>query len=347
MHLSGYCPQFEKCKSFICTHPLMDRITNNWKVILMDCSTVIAVSGCVVTFFANSPLLFSAFAIMAISSGVSAFYMRRLSMLSDLETTARELKETKEKLAKIAQDLEKENNRLSETNRELQRTNEAFRTTNRDLQNTNAAFRQTHVQLTQQVTQLTLQVTQFQESAQRIKTELIRFQQENAHLHNNVQGFDQSLRTLDQQILTSQALCDQIAHHLASQQQDLGGQLNQLRQYLADLRAENRLHERIQELGTLQQQIQQAADQLHHLQLQYATERANFQAIHEALVQLRNQFDAAIRDAVSSLQLNNQQFRDNISANQQQFQNHLTALSAQEHRVRQLLNRTFPETTRS
>ncbi len=346
-HVAGFWPQFEspqieKCKSYICTNPLVDRVTSNWKVILMDCSTIIAVTSCVITFLTGSTLLCSAFAVMAISSGVSAFYMRRFSTLSDLEATAKGLKETKEKLEQVAKDLERENNRLTETNRELQRTNEAFRQTNRELQTTNEAFRQTNTRITTQVTQLTLQVTQLRESAERIRTEMIRFQQENSHLHNNVQGFDQSLCVLDQQILASRGLCEQITNHLATQQQGLGEQLNLLRQYLSELRAENRVHERIQELGALQQQVQQAASQLHGIQLQYAAERANFQAIHEALVQLRNQFDSAIRDAASSMQFNNQEFRNNMSAmsaNQQQFQENINALSAERQRIQQMLNR--------
>src|SRR6185436_2992520 len=106
--------------------------------------------------------------------------------------------------------------------------------------------------------------------------EMGRFQQQNLRLDNNVQGFDQSLRLLDQQILASRALCDQISNHLAAQQQGLGGQLDQLKEYLAELRADNRVHERIQELGTLHNQVQQAATQLQAVQLQYAAERANF-----------------------------------------------------------------------
>jgi chromosome segregation ATPase len=332
-------PQFEKCKSYICTNPLIDRVTNHWKVILMDCSTIIAVSCCAITFFTGPTILCFAFAIMTVSSGVSAFYMRYFSTLSDVETTVRGLKETKEKLEKVAKDLERENNRLAETNRELQRTNEAFRATNRELQTTNEAFRQTNARLNTQVTELTLQVTQLRESAERIRTEMMHFQQENTHLHNNVQGFDQSLRVLDQQILASRALCEQITNHLTTQQQGLGEQLGQLRQYLSELRAENRVHERIQELGALQHQVQQAASQLHTIQLQYAAERANFQAIHEALVQLRNQFDTAIQDAVSSMQFNNQQFRNHMSVNQQQFQDNINALSVERQRIQQMLNR--------
>ncbi len=345
------CPQFEKFKSCISNHHLANRVPNNWKVILSDCSTILAISCCVATFFSSSFILCSAFAVMAISSGVGSFYMRNFSTFPEkLETAAKKVKETTDNLEKVAIGLREENNRISQTNRELQRTNEAlsannqeYRANNGILHTENETFRQTNTRLTSQVTQLTLQATQLRESAQQIKADMVRFQQENSHLHNNVEGFDRSLHSLDQQILASRALCDQITNHLNTQQEGLGQQLDHLRQYLADLRAENRVHERIQELGTLQQQIQQSTTQLHNLQIEYATERANFQAIHEALVQLRNQFDTAIRDAVSGFQSNNQQFRDNLSANQQQFRDNLDGLSAERERVRQLLSRYFPE----
>lgn len=349
---NGCVPQFsfspfENCKSCICSHPLVNRVTNNWKIILVDCSTIIAISCFVITFFNGSAIFCSVFAVMAISSGISAFYMRRFSTLRDLEATAKGLKETKERLETITSNLEKENQRLADTNRELQSTNESFRATNRELQTTNEAFRQTNAHLTSQVAQLTLQVTQLRESAERIRSEVVHFQQENSHLQNNVQGFDQSLRILDQQILASQALCSQISNHLSSQQQGLGEQLGQLGQYLAELRAENRVHERIQELDLLRQQIQQAVGQLHSLQLQYATERANFQAIHSALVQLRNQFDIAIQDAVSSMQSNNRELRENLTANQQQLDNHLSGLASERQRIQHLINRFFPRSGHS
>ena len=115
--------------------------------------------------------------------------------------------------------------------------------------------------------------------------------------------------------------------------------LDQLKEYLAELRADNRVHERIQELGTLHNQVQQAATQLQDVQLQYTAERANFQAIHEALVQLKDQFDDAIQGAASDLRTNNQQFRDNMTTNQQQFQDNINALSAERRRIQQILSR--------
>jgi chromosome segregation ATPase len=299
---------------------LIDRVSDNWKVLLMDCSTIIAVTCFVTTFFLGYSVICVAFLVTAIASGVAAFYMRRFSTLQDLEDTAKGLKETKEKFEEIAKDLEKENRQLAESNRELQRNN--------------TLFQQNNTRLNTQVTQLTLQVVQLRESSQRIRSEVIRFEQENNHLHTHVRGFDESLRTLDQQIVNSRALCDQIAAHLSSQEMGLGQQLEQLGRYLADLRADNRVGERIQQLSDLHLQVLQSTNQLHEIQVQYATERANFQAIHSALVQIKDQFDAAIRDAASDMQANNQQFRNNV-----------TALAAERQRINDLISRHFASGT--
>ncbi len=325
-------PSFDPFKNNCCSHPLIERVTSNWKVLLMDCSTIITISCFAVTFLMGSTVLCSAFFVAAVASGVSAFYMRQFSTLSDLEDTARGLKETKEKFEVIAKDLEKENNRLSASNRELERNNTVFQQSNQNLI-------QTNVRLNQQVAQLTLQVNQLRESAERIRSEVVRFKDANNHLHTNVRGFDDSLRTLDQQILGSRALCDQIGTHLATQQEGLGQQLAQLGRYLTDLGADNRIHERIQALAELQRQLTVATGQLHATQLQYAVERANFQAIHDSLVLLRNQFDLAIREAAGNLQANNRAFRDNVSA-----------LSQERQRLQDLINRHFggaPATTRA
>lgn len=222
------------------------------------------------------------------------------------------MKASKEKLEQIANGFEKENNRLIASNRELQRTNEAFRANNQTLTHTNT-------RLTQQVTELTLQITQLRESTERIRSEVQRFQKENGHLHINV-------RALDQQILNSRALCEQISTQLASQQEGLGAQLEQLKRHLIELSADNRVHEKIQQLVTLQSQVSQATDRLHGIQLQYAHELARFQTVHDALVQIRNQFDTAIADARS----NNQQMRSQVDA-----------LGLERQRIHDLLN-SFP-----
>jgi len=335
-------PCLAKYTSRLFANPLWQRVTNNWQAMLMDVSTVLAVTGFAITFFTGSTLLWMTFGAFTLTSAVSGFYMRRLRLLADLETTAQGLKVTKEQFEGIAKQLHEENDRLIASNRELQSNNEAFRVNNQNLQQTNAQLTEqvnqmaTQVtQLTTQVTQLTLQVTQLQECAERIRTEVARFQQENTHLHVNI-------RALDQQILNSRALCQQITTHLtthhtelgelATQRQGLAEQLEQLKRYLRDLGADSRVHERILQLATLQEQTQQATTQLHQLQLEYATERANFQTIREALVQLRNQFDAAIQDAAQ----NNQQLRSNVSA-----------LAVERERIHNLLSLHFPATTRN
>lgn len=305
------CPLslFDTWKSSICSHPLFERVTSNWKVILMDVSTIVSISSFVITFLMGSSFLCSAFFIVSIASGVSAFYMRQISKMADLED--------------VTSHLRNENSRYREANSELNRNNAVYRENNQTLLQNNA-------RLSNQVAQLSLHVTQLKESAENIRSQVVRFQQENTHLHNHVNGFDSSLRLLDQQILNSKALCDQITGHLNTQQQGLGQQLEQLGRYLSDLRADNRVHERIQELGALQQQVGQAAGQLHTIQLQYAAERANFQAIHLALVQLKGQFDTAIQDAASNFQANNHQFQDNVNA-----------LASERQRIHDLISRHF------
>jgi uncharacterized coiled-coil DUF342 family protein len=320
-------PALGKCKSYICENPLMQRVTSNWKVILMDCSTIIAISSFALTFFMGSTLICAAFFATSLACGVGSFYMRRFAMLTDLEVTAKGLKESKEKIEVVVKTMEKENARLSASNQELERNNTLFQQNNQTLNQQVTQFTSQVTQLNQQVTQLTLQVTQLRESAERIRSEIVSFQQQNSHLNNNVNHFTASLLVLDQQINGSRALCDQISTHLASQQEGLGQQLAQLASYLNELRAENRMVERIQELGALNMQIQQAAAQLHQTQVQYATERTQFQTIREALVQLKDQFDQAIREAAEGMRANNQEFSQNVNA-----------LSNQRQRIQELLN---------
>lgn len=289
----------------------------------MDASTIICVTSCALTFLMGPYFYCCAFFIASIASGIGAFYMRQIAAMASLESTAKNLKATKERFESLAHNLQGENTRLAQTNQELACNNILFRENNQALTQANA-------RLNQQVTQLTLQVTQLRESAEKIRTELVRFQQENGHLNTNIRGFTESLRTLDGQILNSRALCDQIATHLASQQQGLGDQLQQLGRYLSDLRADNRVHERIQELASLQQQMTQATARLHEVQLQYAAERAGFQTIREALLQLKGQFDLAIRNASNTMHANNEQFRGSVAA-----------LNTERQRIHDLLSRHF------
>ncbi len=302
-------PLLENWANEIRSHPLFDRVSTHWKIILMDAGTAASVASFVLTFFTGSAFLCFTCLIATVASTVGSFYMRQFSAMGDLQSAASQLKN--------------ENDRLKETNGQLQQNNATFRTQNQTLQQTTA-------RLTEQVTQLSLQVTQLNESAQHIRNEVALFQQQNQHLRSHVVGFDNSLRTIDQQILNSKALCEQISTHLGTQQQGLGQQLDQLKQYLNELRADNRVHQRIQELGTLQQQVSQAAGQLHGLQVQYAAERAEFEVIRNALVQLKDQFDTAIRSAATNFQANNHQLQSSIAA-----------LTSERERIHELINRHF------
>jgi chromosome segregation ATPase len=315
---------FENCSSPChCLSSLSGRVSCNWKVLLMDLSTIACTTCFVLTFLVAPSFYCSVFFLASIASGMGAFYMRQIAAMADLEETAKKLREAKEKFESLAKALQETNHRLVQSNQELSRNNVHFRENNQNLTRANT-------QLRQQVTELTLQVTQLRESAQRIRAEIARFQQENSHLNTNVRGVSESLRVLDQQILNSRALCGQITTHLGEQQRGLGERLEQLGSYLADLRADNRVHERIQELASLQQQVGQAAARLHEIQLSYASERAQFQTIREALTQLRDQFDQTIREASRSMQSSSGQLQENVAA-----------LASERQRINDLLRRHF------
>ena len=307
--------------SVIANHPLIGKIASNWKIMLMDCSTIVAIASFAIAFFSGLPLLSAPFFILSVALFIAAHQMRQFSSLSDLRDTASDLKKTKDKIESAAKDLKKENDRLAKSNRELEQNNARFQENNQRLILTNN-------RLQQQVTQLTLQVTQLRESAEKIRSEVVRFHQENSQLNTHVKGFDESLRTLDKQLICSRALCEQIASHLTNQSQGLAEQLTQLGKYLHELRADNRVHEKIQELNALQQQMTKATQDLHQVQLQYTTERANFQAIHQALLKLKEEFDKTIRETASNLQSNNVEFKNNVAA-----------LSLERKKIQDLINR--------
>jgi chromosome segregation ATPase len=299
----------------------------------MDCSTIVATASFVLTFLSGSTMLSLALALTAIASGVGSFYMRRLELMKDLEATAEGLKKAKDQFEGMAKGLQVENRRLTETNLSLENNNQRFHESNQALTQTNtqlnnevASFRQQVAQLTLQCTQLTLQCTQLRESAEKIRLEMNQFQKQNA-------AFKINIGNLDEQIASSKALCDQIAHHLSSQEKSLGQQLQQLSSYLAELRDNHSVSHKMQELATLQAQVMQAVNQLHTIQLKYTQEHAQFQTIREALVKLRTQFDAAIRDASQGMQNNNQQLQRNI-----------TELKNERERISAVLNRHFSQT---
>lgn len=317
VELSVPNPFFQKCFSLPCCnsiYPLIERVTTEWKVILMDCSTIMSISACAIALLMGAPLTAAGFLMAAIASGVGSFYMRHFASLNDLTATAEGLKKTKEKLEGLAEQLKKENTRLSQTNRSLERNNLLFRENNQTLTRTNV--------------RLTLQVNALRESAERIRTELTQFGRENTQLSTHVHGLEESLRILDQQLLSSRVLCEQIGNHLGDREQTLREQLEQLGRYLHELRSDHRLHEKIQQLTTLQQQTREEVERLHQIQLQYNTERSKFQTIREALVQIKEQFDQAIQSASRDLQSNNQQFSQNV-----------VALAQERQRIQTLINR--------
>jgi uncharacterized phage infection (PIP) family protein YhgE len=307
--------------SAITKHPLIGKIISDWKVILMDCSTIVAVSCFAIAFFNGAAFFSAAFFILSVALCVAAYQTRQFSTLTDLRDTASDLRKTKDKIESAAKDLKKENDRLAKSNRELEQNNARFQESNQRLILTNN-------RLQQEVAQLTLQVTQLRESAEKIRSEVVRFHQENSQLNTHVKGFDESLRVLDLQLVSSRALCEQIGNHLANQSQGLGEQLTQLGTYLHELRTDHRVHEKIQELNALQQQMHKATQDLHQVQLQYTAERAHFQAIHEALLKLKEEFDRTIRETANHLQSNNVEFKKNVAA-----------LSLERQKIQDLINR--------
>lgn len=277
-------------------NPLLERVSENWKTALMDLSTVISIIGIFATFLAGYSFLCCAFILTAAASAIAGFYMREFAVLPGLD--------------QIRENYAIENNRLQESN-------EVYR-----LQN--ATLTQTNAQLTHQVAELTLQVSQLRVCAERIRTEVAHLQEHNVDLRTCV-------RALDQQLTSSRALCDQIEHQLGSHERGIGEQLEQLRTYLQELSADNRVSERIHQLAALQEQTRQAVDQLHTLQLQYTETRTQFTAVHDALQRIRNQFDTALEEAAR----NNADLRINV-----------TELARERQRIHGIFDRYFPHDAR-
>lgn len=295
--------------SCIYSNPLINRVSNNWKVLLMDCSTIIAVTGVFLTFVYGMTFFCAALSFVAISTGVGCFYMRRFEELRDLEETARGLRETSAHVESAAQGLREENSVLRAENGVLSQTSQEMQATNRGLQEAKEFYRQNCEQLTKKVAELTIQLDDLKGSATKIREEVLSFQEKNAKLGTNVEGLDQCLQTLDGQISASGELCNLIAVQLASHEENLGQQLEQLKQYLESLQKQN-AREKILEVGELNRQVTAALTQLGELQSQSAQEAGRLEVVHDAFVQLKDQFEAALREG-------NQEFRSNLDSLQQ------------------------------
>ncbi len=252
---------------------------------------------------------------------------------ADLEATNRNLQQSYEALqsthaqfTRTHEELQTTTLNLQQSHEALQETLEQFRHTHTDLETTNSNLEENNQLLRQQITDLTLRVTQLSESGQRIYNEMILFQEENHHLAGNVRGFDNSLDVLDREITSSRSLCEQIERHLALQQRELGEQLGDLRQLITDLRTNESTNEKLSQLITLNEQIGRCRDDLSQVQIQYAAERANFEAIRDNMVRQQQELDATNRNLRSNidhlnreLDATNRDLRSNVDHLRREF----------------------------
>ena len=296
-------PQLEMVRSFIC--PLANRVTKDWKVLLTDCSTIIAITGVFVTFAYGMTFFCAALTFVAISSGINCFYMRRFDELTDFAETARGVRADRDRIAGMLGTVEAEVTHLTQTNIDLNLTSERNRVNNEFL--------------TQNVVDLTLRVTDLTESADKIQEEVLNFQEKNKALGLNVGGIDQCLTVLKGQISASRGLGELITNRLATHDATLGQQLVNLQQYIEKLRREDSLEvqQKIVQLGTLNNQVNQALTNLSELQRQSAQETGRLEAVHEAFVNLKGQFEASFREG-------NLEFRSNLTVLQQNIVRLLT-----------------------
>lgn len=269
---------FREVKEKVLANPLMQRVATNWQTLVLGASTAIAVAAFAVALFSGAHLTCSIFFVLTVTSAIGAAAAHRSAALNSLQTSVADLKTE----------------------------NERLRTTARDLETTYRKYEQQVGVLTTQVSQLHLQLNQMRESAQRIRDEVNRFQQQNAQMgHNNYQ-LGQTLQLIDQQQQTSSALAAQIGQILDNHQAGLGQQLHLLEQRLAEISADNRVLERIQQLDHLRYQIQQATNELGGLRTQFAQERAEYNLISQSLWQLRHEFHNVLTNASGQFGHNNQ-----------------------------------------
>ncbi len=320
-----------------CLSSLFGRVTTRWKEFAMLAGTAFALSCAVAAFFYGALAISLSFTFLGGLTALSAFYMRQFSSLQSLEHTAKGLAQERERFSTIATQLEHENTRLKQTNLDLIRTNESFRHTNQQLietrnslQATNRQLQEGNDRLTRQVSLLTIQVTQLQESAERIKLEMRRFDENNTNLQQHVQQLQDGVRFLDRHIESSRALCTEITQQFSSQQQSLGQQMSEMAGYLRELASDQGVLGRIQSLSTLQQQITQATSQLHGISIQQAEERARLESIRTILEHLRQEFSSVL----SSLHGANQ---SHLSHNQHLAQN-VQWLAQEREKIQRILS---------
>lgn len=301
--------QCEGATTCILSNPLINRVTSNWKVLLMDCATVVAISCMFWTYINGLTVLCSAFTVISVAAAASSFYIRRFEAFQNLENTTRDLQETRQRLEVQVTNLHQETNRLNQANHTLEESNNTYRANNN--------------QLTQQVAALRLQCTSLSQSAETIRDQvgtlrgqLQTFGEENTHLRDHVGQLVGSLESLEGRLSASRELNREVETHLGSLQEDLRQRCEQLGQGLQRILTDSALVNRLQALDILQQRQTSTTQQLQSVQLELARERGNFEALHNAWQQLKTDFE-------DSIHANNESFHQYIAMIQQVLNRYL------------------------
>lgn len=252
-------------------------------------------------------------------------------LAKDYKIQNQHLAQTSDALKKTQVELQAENNKLHQTsqalkntqlaleceNKKLHQTSQALKRTQLAMQLENKKLQQTNQQLAEQTSRLTLQVTQLTECGQRIQQEVRLLTTNNVQFGENNEVFRRNLALLDKELFISQNLSTRIASDLGSHGKQLNEQVNELKGYLAELRAENGVKEKIEQLGVLQDQMKERhlelnnlRNEFHNIQLQYREESARFEAVHQALVQLRQEWERGIQSAIQDFSSQNQNLKD-------------------------------------
>lgn len=300
---------FEAAKDFFFSNPLFNRISD-WKIIMMDCSTIIAITCAFMTFVSGTTILCAAMTTVAIASAVGAFYMRQFVVLGDLQETAR-------RFTDLAHNLEGENAQLIQTNQELLQTKDELLQEITKLNTSNDV-------LSKQVTRLALQADALSGSAIKIRKEMEQFNTQNLQQGEYTGALKESLEKLDLQISNSTALCNLISDQMSEKQLALGQEMTMLRKYLEELRSKDSVSTKIQELEKLHKALKETTQEINIVKVQFSEERGNFEGLRGALQMLREKFNndigEAAKDIRTSLTQNNQDFRASLTGLEHQMQ---------------------------
>lgn len=271
-------------------------IATNWQEMFLISSTALAIIGVVSALFSGSFLYTLSFALLGSACYTGYYFAKQYCLLKGLEHQVDQLESANRSLSKLSAALVSENDQFKKSNIELLETNEKLRAVASTLQT--------------QVVSLQLSLVQLQSSSAEMKQQVSQFVLSNSHLATHVSGFDILLKRLDGELLLSQGLCKEVQRNISSQREDLGGKLQELGDFLRDLKAENRTLEKMQELLFLQRQILEASSQLGTLHEQYASERGRLEAVRIALENERVQFEALRKEFASQLSSDREQFKE-------------------------------------